>query len=184
MAPAPAIIISHALSPLTHHPLHNNITSTVISLESATTLKNRVWHETIKVALDQSSWLTPLQHGSKSNYCITHLCSYQYYMTAGAVSVTKHISDACRVSGCVRMAHLGMCYRWSTAGSSYIPPLGFHCPYRCTTGRWSSWRSCCRRSWESCPSLRGHPHKQTDTNTYSYGSLMGNNGLHFFANSI
>lgn len=83
-----------------HHPLLNKITSTVIPLESSMTLKNSIWHGTIKVALDRSSWLTLLLHCSRSNYCIACLCYYQYYMTVGPLSVTKHISDACRVSVC------------------------------------------------------------------------------------
>lgn len=142
-------------------PPTTDTTSTVISRESSTTLTNRMWHVTIKVASRQSSWLTLPLHGSKSDYLITPLCSYQYYMTAGSLSVTKHF----RCMQSVGMAHLGMCYRWSTAGSSNIPLLGFRCPYRCTTARWSSWRSCCRHSWESCLSLWGQPRTDTHIDT-------------------
>lgn len=65
-----------------------------------------------------------------------------------------HFCSACSLSHNQRPGwhFLGMCYRWSSAGISDIPLPGFHCPYRCTTGRWSSWRSCCRHSLESCRS--------------------------------
>lgn len=62
---------------------------------------------------------------------------------------------------CAVMTHLGMCCRWNSAGSSYIPPLGFRCPYRCTMARRSSWSSCYRHSWESSLSLWGQPHIKT-----------------------
>lgn len=51
------------------------------------------------------------------------------------------------------VAHLSRCCLWRRAGSCSIPLLGSHCPHRCTTARWSSWRSCCQHSWGSCLSL-------------------------------
>lgn len=76
-------------------------------------------------------------------------------------SAAEHITDARRAPTVAEMTHLGMCCRWSSPGSSCIPPPGFHCPYRCTTARWSSWSSCCRHSWESSLSLRGQAHIKT-----------------------
>lgn len=106
------------------HHIHSYLTGELNNSE-----RNRVWHETIKFALDRSSWLTlPLGTGETPALQTWGLINIP---CCNSQSATKHIADACRVSvhrgGSLRHVLSVKCRRKFRHSSSWFPlPLQVH----------------------------------------------------------